>query len=139
MVVSTAGSFKLVHSDGGRGGGRLELTGVKNGMKAKRNKSNKKNLQSDDLPYTADTSRIQTSQKPKLKIKKKLKKTFPNKAQRNIFFISYIQLNSNVNSSTRSIYFFIIILRYLLYFSQYLQLYRQKHTLQSAQIEYSID
>lgn len=69
MVVSTAGSFKLVHSDGGVWGQswthRYEKWNENN-----EKQSNKKNLQSDDLPYAADTSRIQTSQKPKLKIKK---------------------------------------------------------------------
>lgn len=55
----------------------------------------------------------------------KIKKVKKNISTTLSLFISYIQLDSDINSSTRSIYFFRIILRYLLYFSEYLQLYKQ--------------
>lgn len=76
-----------------------------------------KGLQSDNSPTSQSRGRIST------KIKNKIKQNiYSNHNIKIFFFISYIQLNSNINS-LRSIYFYIIF-KVPLIFSKYLHLYK---------------
>ena len=77
----------------------------------KRNKNTKKSLQSDDLPSLQPGAEFKL-RTPKLRIQKKKKKELKKNISKSttlsffFVFISYIQLDSDINSSTRSIYFY---------------------------------
>lgn len=130
MLVSTTGSFQLVHSQGvGRWAGdedtpahphATDHTGAKNGMKD--NKEKKKYNQTRCPPHREEQN--SNSAHPNL-IKKKVKEKCFQK--HNITFVFLYPTSSSIATLIvqQGQYIFIIILRYLLYFSEYLQLYKQ--------------
>lgn len=90
----------------------------------------KKHLQSDKLP-TLQSGAGSNAAHPNQKTKKTLTKNISKKHNNKVFFISYIQLESNINSST--IYFYNHFKVPLIFFWIFTTV-QAKHTLQSAHI-----
>lgn len=135
MLVSTTGSFQLVHSQGEVGdkdtpvhSGATDHTGTKMEWKTT-NKNRKCTIRQG--AHSAERSRIQTLH-TKTKNKKVKEKYFQKHDITFFFFISYIQLDSDINSSTRSIYFYYHFKVPLIFFWVFTTV-QAKHTLQSAQ------
>lgn len=101
--------------------------------KWQKTKNKNKNLQSDNLPTSQSEAEFKLCT-PKQKIiqKKKVKEKYFQTTTL-IFFISYIQLDSDINSSTRSIYFLYHFKVPLIFFWVFTTV-QAKHTLQSAHI-----
>lgn len=135
MLVSTTGAFQLVHSKRGGGAwvtpvhpGAANHTGKWNERPQTKRKK-KSTIRQPARP--AKSSRIQAQHTQTRN--KKVKQKYFQKAQHLVFFISYIQLDSDINNSTRSIYFNNHFKVPLIFFWVFTTV-QAKHTLQSAQI-----